>query len=91
LSNTLKDDYGVHGNIASNSEWMDTLTVSYYLNGKYYGMPRETNSSTDLQQELEDYKIDFYIVYNDTADLNLSDYHEITNGKIVGLKIYTNK
>lgn len=91
LSNTLKDDYGVHGNIASNSEWMDTLTVSYYLNGKYYGMPRETNSSTELQQELEDYNIDFYIVYNETADLNLSDYHEITNGKIVGLKIYTNK
>ena len=88
LSNILKIDYGVQGNIASNSEWMDTLTISYYLNSKYYGMTRKTNSTNDLQQQLEDNKIDYYLVWNSTINLNLSDYHEITHGEIPLLQIY---
>jgi hypothetical protein len=88
LSNILKADYGVHGNIASNDEWGEMLTFSYYLNGKYYGISKKTNSSIVLNQELEDNNIDYYFVWG-TTDLKLSGYHEITNGKIEGLRIYS--
>ncbi len=89
LSNTLKSDYGIHGNIASNGEWGEMLTLTYYFEGKYYGITRKTNSSTDLQQELKDNNIDYYFVWHTTEDIQLSNYHEITNGKLAELRIYS--
>ena len=88
LSNNLKEDYGLSGNIASNNDWMEMYTISYYLNGKYYGIPQKTNNSLNLQQELLNNNIKYYFVWNGTEDLNLSHYHQISNGKIEGLKIY---
>ena len=88
LSNTLKDEYGVHGNIASDEWGGKTLTISYYLNAKYYGKTNETDNSTELQNELENNNIDYYFVWNKSTP-KLSDYKEITNGKLEGLKIYS--
>ncbi|MEN6551687.1 MAG: hypothetical protein ABFC34_02245, partial [Methanobacterium sp.] len=88
LSKTLKNDYGIHGNIASNNLWGETLEVTYYLNSRYYGLPKNTNNSQELQNELEASSIDYYFVWGDSNNVNLSDYREITNGKIQGLKIY---
>ena len=64
------------------------LTISYYLNSKYYGTTSKTNSTNDLQQQLEDNNIDYYLVWDSTINLNLSDYHEITHGKTLLLEIY---
>ena len=90
LSNTLKVDYNIHGNIASNSERNEMLTLSYYLNSKYYGISRKTNNPIDLQQELDDNRIDYYFVWNSTDNIKLTDYNEIArNGKIEGLRIYS--
>ena len=86
LSNTLKEDYGVHGNLASN-EW-DQITIAYYLNAKYYGVTKKTNNTQYLNQQLIDNNIDYYLVSNPTGNLQLHDYHEITNGKIANLNIY---
>ncbi len=88
LSNTLKSDYGVHGNLASN-EWDNVSTIAYYLNSKYYGGNKKTNNISELDKELKDNNIDYYFVWNPDGDLKLSDYHEITNGKLVGLNIYS--
>ncbi|HML06222.1 MAG TPA: hypothetical protein VK426_10650 [Methanobacterium sp.] len=87
LSNTLKNNYGIHGNIASDS-WGDTLTISYYLETKYYGQPKKYYNSNDLQIELENNDIDYYFVGDSNNTVTLSDYKEITNGKINGLMIY---
>ncbi|KAF5056951.1 hypothetical protein DSECCO2_362010 [anaerobic digester metagenome] len=88
LSKTLQNDYGIHGNIASNSHWSNTLQIAYYLNGQYYGLPKNINDSAELQEELEVNNIDYYFVWGDSNNIQLSDYDEVTNGKIQGLKIF---
>ena len=87
LSNTLKSDYGINGNIASDS-WGDTLTLSYYMGTKYYGQPKKYNNSNELQTELEKNNIDYYFVWDSNNTVTLSDYKEITHGQISGLMIY---
>jgi hypothetical protein len=89
LSNTLKTDYGISGNIASNDEWGEMISISYYLNSKYYGITKKTTNYQDLQRELEDNNIDYYFVWHKTDDIQLSDYREITGGKIYDLRIYS--
>ena len=89
LSSTLNNDYNIHGNIASNAQWGKMLSISYYLNTKYYGLTKETNKTTDLQKELENNNIDYYFVWNNESTLELSEYKEITNSKINKLKIYS--
>lgn len=89
LSNQLKNDYGIHGNIASN-EWKgNSLTISYYLNAKYYGQTKKTDNSANLQRELTENRIDYYFVWNNESIPQIVDYREITNGRIEGLKIYS--
>lgn len=89
LSQTLATDYGIHGNIASNGEWESTLHLSYYLNSKYYGITKNTVNSKDIQRELETNAIDYYFVWDQSNNLNLTDYKEITNNRIKGLKVYS--
>ncbi|MGB9979506.1 hypothetical protein [Methanobacterium sp.] len=87
--------YNIHGNIASNDKYRDSLNIAYYLNVHYYG--RATNSTTkkpmtdiELENSFKEYNIDYYFFWgnsNTNADL-LKKYKEITNGTIKGLKIY---
>ncbi|MBP2044843.1 glycosyltransferase family 39 protein [Methanobacterium aggregans] len=88
LSQTLSTDYGIQGNIASNGEWETTLHLSYYGDSKYYGITKNTTDSNAIQRELEDNGIDYYFVWDQSVNLNLTDYKEITKNKIEGLKIY---
>ncbi len=76
LSENLKNDFNVHGNIASDSLALQTLFLAYYLNSPFYGA---TDSySQDLETGLEKNNIDYYIVWNQTKKINLSHYKEIT-------------
>ena len=94
MSNSISK-YNVHGNIASNDKYRDSLNIAYYLNAHYYG--RATNSTTkkpmtdmELEKSFKEYKIDYYFFWgnsNTNEDL-LKKYKEITNGTINGLKIY---
>ncbi len=88
LSNILRSDYGIHGNIASDEQPVQMPTVAYYLNAQYFETPKENDSKTELQQELDDNNITYYFVWNTKKILQLPNYREITNGKIAGLKIY---
>lgn len=89
LGNTLENEYRIHGNVASNKWGGETLSISYYLGLKYYGKTKETNNSADLQKELKNNSIDYYIVWDTEDTLKLSNYKEITKGKIKGLTIYS--
>jgi hypothetical protein len=89
LGQTLGNDYGINGNIASNGEWGATLSISYYLNSKYYGITKNTTDINALQEELEDNNIGYYFVWDTNSDLQFSDYKEIFNDKIIDLKIYS--
>ena len=94
MSNSIVK-YNVHGNIASNDKYRDSLNIAYYLNAHYYG--RATNSTTkkpmtdaELEKSFKEYNIDYYFFWgnsNTNGDL-LKKYKEITNGTIKGLKIY---
>lgn len=86
------EKYGVSGNIASSNprpENYDPQFIAYYLKGHYYGLTKENESLSDLQNELESKKIDYYLdwQYPNTANIDLP-YPEVTNGEIKFLKIY---
>ena len=93
LSQHLRMDYGVSGNIASNDRWQKSLYLSFYLNSKYYGQIKPNISDTELKSELESNNIDYYFVW-DNSNNNwklLSHYNEITGGKFDSLKVYSIK
>jgi hypothetical protein len=82
---TVLNKNNVKGNIASDSKWSDTSMVSYYLQTKYFGMPRKNQTNQELTQELKTHNIDYYLNWskeefifeNKTLNplLNLPDLH----------------
>jgi hypothetical protein len=88
LIKTLKENYNIHGNIASNTNWEETNTISFLLKNKYYGLPNNTANLSELENELTTNNINYYFVWGDSSDVNLTWYKEVTNSKIQGLKIY---
>ena len=101
LGRVLADKYDIQGNIASNRQyvstnnaWHKTFRLTYWLqNSKYYSQVRESISDDDLKNDLEQNNIDYYFVWGDffdNAEL-LSQYKELTESKIPGLRIYSIK
>jgi len=88
LSNNLKNLGIQGGNLASNEEWVRMNGIAFYLNSKYYGIPKKTNNITNLEKELYDNRIDYFFVWNDTNFI-IPGYREITGGKIKDLRIYS--
>ena len=100
LSSELDKRYNIHGNIASNRQkiqvsihdsWHNTFRLAYWLKSRYYGQPREGISDEDLQSELRKHDIDYYFFWegSDKSPGFLSEYREITNSEMPGLKIYS--
>ena len=61
---------------------------SYYLNARYYGVPKPGIDGLQLEGELEKFDIDYYFVW-DESDRNVpivQTYREVTRGEIPGLK-----
>lgn len=67
---------GVHGNLASNGKWEYSSGIAYYLNSRYYGIPKGSTSE-EIEKELLDNKIDYYMVWGDSDGLSSSKYTEI--------------
>jgi len=90
LSEVLKSRVTPGRNIASNTSWAGSLFLSYHLDSKYYGVQKKNVSKTELKRQLEKYGIDYYLVWGGAAgDFRfLSNYQEITGGRIPGLRIY---
>jgi hypothetical protein len=91
LSSTLKNEYQIQGNIASNDNWAGTLSISYYLQSKYFGLTMENTNSTSLEEELLSHNIDYYFVWGASDNLTLFNYKEITGNKINNLTIYSRR
>lgn len=89
LSKTLKKEYNIHGNIASNRKWDTTNRITFYLNNQYYGLPKNVNNSDELEEELLANNITYYFVWGNSSNINLLNYSEITNNEISNLKIYS--
>ncbi|MDI6760033.1 MAG: hypothetical protein QMD05_04340, partial [Candidatus Brocadiaceae bacterium] len=69
LGQTLKREYDIHGNIASNAYGSKTLLLAFHWNNnsKCYGVPRRNVTGidlTDLEDELKRNDIDYYLVWN---------------------------
>ncbi len=90
LSRVLERRVTKGSNIAANTNWAGSLFLSYHLDCKYYGAQKKNISRTELKRQLEKYAIDYYLFWGGAApDLRfLSNYEEITGGRIPGLRIY---
>lgn len=75
VSENLKDEYKIQGNIASDSLALQTLHLSYYLDSPFYGST--DTYSQELEKGLEENDIDYYLVWNPTKKINLAHYKEI--------------
>jgi len=64
--------------------------MAYYLDCRYYGAQKKDISRTELERQLREYEIDYYIAWGGgPVDVALlSGYPEITGGRIPGLRIY---
>ena len=89
----MENQYSIQGNIASNKEQHKSFYSSYYLKGKYYGEAYNYIAEKDLPAELSKNNIDYYLVWNEPKGESqiLSNYVEITDGEIPGLRIYSLK
>ena len=90
LSEKLKNDYNFHGNIACNDYLIESDHIAFFTESKNFGMPKKTDNYNKLKAELENYNIDYYMVWGKSKyDNYLSkDFKEITNGTIPNLRIY---
>ncbi len=89
LSNTL-NDYGVHGNVASNGNLEEMNYLAYYMNITSYGQSQKNISTLELQNELKNNNINYYFVWNDNnLSFNLPGYYDVTQGKIKNLNVYS--
>ncbi len=90
LGKALKSRIAPNCKIASNTSWAGSLYLSYHLDCKYYGTQKKNISKIELKRQLEKYGIDYYLFWGGAAlDLRfLSNYEEITSGRIPGLRIY---
>ena len=94
LCKELKNKYNIQGNIASNGNWPTTVTLSYHLKTRYYGMPRNNFTYDELRNDLKKYNIDYYFVWGKLLDKEarfLVKYKEVTKGTIPDLGIYSLK
>ncbi len=93
MSRVLKSYIAPNRKVASDTNWGISLFLSYHLGVRYYGIQEENISKMELKQQLEKYAIDYYLVWRDVAsDFSfLSNYREITGGRIPWLRIYALK
>ena len=75
LSETLRNDYQVHGNIASDSEALTSLYMSYLLDSSYQGAI--ATNTTELDPKLIKNGIDYYLVWNTMDNIDMEHYGEI--------------
>jgi len=92
-SKILHEQYNIEGRIASNTSWVNSMYLSYYLNSKYYGVPQDGISEAELETQLKKNNIDYYFVWGSDIELPcfLSNSKEKTDGQMHGLKIYSLK
>lgn len=86
----ILNQYGVHGNVASNDNLPKMNYLEYYMNITSFGQSQKNISNSKLISELKKYEIDYYFIWdNSNQTTYMRNYSEITNGKIKNLKVYS--
>jgi hypothetical protein len=75
LSEILRNDYHVQGNIASDSEALTSFYMSYLLDSSYMGAITTNTINLDLKLETEG--VDYYLVWDTNGNVQLGSYTEI--------------
>ena len=94
MSQTVESQYTINGNSASNGNeqngaYRSTLHMSYFLGTSYYGFSKYNESNMDLMADFTKYGINYYFVWgNSTNEALLTNYPEVSNGKVPNLRIY---
>jgi len=73
--------------VASNTRWMDTLYLAYYLRFSYLGEMRKGITQPELNAELDRFHADYFIAWYENP-LVPAGWTEITDGRFGFLTIY---
>jgi len=86
----MRVQLGVQGRIASNREWHQSLYLTWFLGGQYYGVAPVQADSEDVARMLEDYDVNYYFVWSDETGAfpEVCWGEEITGGQDPLLRIY---
>ena len=89
LADLIEDQCNVYGNIAVNQDnkEISIAYLSYYMGTTYLGQTINTTNNSKLEEQLQRYNVDFYMVWGDNKSV-FSGHTDVTNGKINDLKIY---
>ncbi len=68
ISSTIKNQYPIEGNVASNEDRTRSVYLSYYLNTTYYGKTAEKINKNEFVDELKENKINYYYYWG--KDIN---------------------
>lgn len=92
FAHEIEEKYNLHGNIATNGNWHESLYISYYLGLRFYGIPKKESANVQLNEIIHN-NIDYYFIWNESNDEHekLKSFKEITNGGYKSLKIYSVK
>ena len=94
LSQQLKSQYKIEGNIASFSKYRAPLYLSYHLNCQYHGKIKKGLSDQEFQSRLLNHKINYFFLFGKSFNNRhqipkfLHTQTELTKGQIPNLKIY---
>jgi hypothetical protein len=72
LSQNLKTHIRPGSRIASNSDWMASLYLAYYLDVPYYGIPKSNTEKQTLDKELQKYHINYYLIWENYRLVNIA-------------------
>ena len=81
--------YSITGKIASDSDWENSMYLSFWSGWHYYGMNGGLADSAIIK-ELKEYDIDYYITWNpdDIPVIIRETYPEITGGEVSGIRVF---
>lgn len=90
LGQNLKKNYGLAGNLASNSYPVKTLYIAYYSGSRYFGQSTKSQNEENFINEIKNNNIDYYLAWDKVGvPKAISAWPEITAGDLKDLKIYS--
>lgn len=96
LGVSLRDQYGVGGNIAAHNQYRTPLYLTYHVGGRFFGTANRGLSEAQVEWLLLNHQINFYFVWTSARDTKpvpefLAKYQhvaDIGSGSFAGLRVY---
>jgi hypothetical protein len=93
IAKILKSRFGVEGLTASNRNWNETLFITTFNHGQYFGKMKPAWSSAELESALLRDRIRYFFLWGNKGPVFdfLDGYIEVTGEAIPGLKVFLMK